>query len=232
MGTMGERFEMRVDEDLMARVDLWRTRQGDVPSRAEAMRRLVESALARGSGNPVPFSDGEKLLVMMVRDIHKQVVKNPEIDVDFIAEMIWGGHYWAGSWKMPGLFNDEYISPRVVSIVGDVLTMWDFIERGYDKLSASDKDKVKEAMRYSKSAPRFPGFDGNNETEFVSVARFLVEHLDRFSRFKNHDFNSHMPSIQRYEKMLVVFKPMLRQKGVGIDNLTADQIIQVLNRDD
>lgn len=40
-----ERFEMRVSEELLDRVDEWRRQQADLPSRAEAMRRLIEESL-------------------------------------------------------------------------------------------------------------------------------------------------------------------------------------------
>lgn len=41
-----ERFEMRLDEDAIKRIDDWRRSQPDLPSRAEAIRRLVDQALA------------------------------------------------------------------------------------------------------------------------------------------------------------------------------------------
>jgi len=40
-----DRFEMRVSRDFSARVDDWRRTQPDLPSRAEAIRRLVDLAL-------------------------------------------------------------------------------------------------------------------------------------------------------------------------------------------
>ena len=40
-----QRFEMRVDVEMMAKIDKWRRGQTDIPSRAEAIRRLVEMAL-------------------------------------------------------------------------------------------------------------------------------------------------------------------------------------------
>lgn len=42
--------------------------------------------------------------------------------------------------------------------------------------------------------PKFAGFDGNNETSLMSIASFIVEKMDRFPRFKKHDFNSHAPT--------------------------------------
>ena len=42
---MTERFEMRASKDWIVAVDEWRRQQQDLPSRAEAIRRLVERGL-------------------------------------------------------------------------------------------------------------------------------------------------------------------------------------------
>ncbi|UVF22792.1 hypothetical protein HPT29_027630 (plasmid) [Microvirga terrae] len=41
-----ERFELRVEADLMNRIDQWRSAQADLPSRAEAIRRLTTIGLS------------------------------------------------------------------------------------------------------------------------------------------------------------------------------------------
>ena len=38
-------FQMRVTEDFLRMIDDWRRRQSDLPSRAEAIRRLVAQAV-------------------------------------------------------------------------------------------------------------------------------------------------------------------------------------------
>jgi metal-responsive CopG/Arc/MetJ family transcriptional regulator len=38
-------FQMRVSDEFLKAVDKWRAKQEDEPSRAEAIRRLVEMAL-------------------------------------------------------------------------------------------------------------------------------------------------------------------------------------------
>ena len=44
---------MRVEREFLAALDEWRRAQSDLPSRSEAIRRLVESALKReGKGRP------------------------------------------------------------------------------------------------------------------------------------------------------------------------------------
>ena len=38
-------FQMRVSEDFLRKLDAWRRTQPDLPSRAEAIRRLVDKGL-------------------------------------------------------------------------------------------------------------------------------------------------------------------------------------------
>jgi metal-responsive CopG/Arc/MetJ family transcriptional regulator len=40
-----ERVELRVPKDLLVRLDAWRRLQDDLPSRSEAIRRLIELGL-------------------------------------------------------------------------------------------------------------------------------------------------------------------------------------------
>jgi len=68
--------------------------------------------------------------------------------------------------------------------------------------------------------PKFYGFDGNNEGEYMSIARFLVEKMGRFESFKGRNFNSHVPLVDRYRVMIAAFEPIRvglvgRKLGVG-----------------
>ncbi len=44
MGPKSERFEMRIDAELLVLIDEWRALQRPIPSRAEAIRTLAEKA--------------------------------------------------------------------------------------------------------------------------------------------------------------------------------------------
>jgi metal-responsive CopG/Arc/MetJ family transcriptional regulator len=48
MNDKTERFEMRVPASFLKMVDEWRRKQPELPSRAEAIRRLVELGLKKG----------------------------------------------------------------------------------------------------------------------------------------------------------------------------------------
>lgn len=46
----GEPVTVRLQPDQLAEIDAWAAKQGDAPSRPEAIRRLVEKGLGRTHG--------------------------------------------------------------------------------------------------------------------------------------------------------------------------------------
>jgi uncharacterized protein YfbU (UPF0304 family) len=220
-----ERLELRVEEDLLQRIDDWMDRTGMASSRSDALRQLVDIGLGAVTGKTVHLSAGDKLNFMLLRDIAKHLKVPTEIDAELMAEVIYGGHYWAPVWEMQGLFHNHADRPADVSLVVNALDMWSFIEERVEKLEPKDLEKVK-AANYG-HAPTFDGFDGNNEAELMSIASFLVEKMSRFSRFKGRDFNSHSPSAARQRRMIAVFEPIRATLGFG-RQLNANQIIDIL----
>ena len=224
---MTERFEMRLGQAVLEKVDGWRARQDDLPSRSEAVRRLMEAGLGATEGaRQIKLGDGEKLILLMLCELFKQLKLKSEIDPEFVEAAIHGGHYWGLDWKYPGIFHCHDDAKAVVTEVVDVLDMWSFLESGFGKLSKKDKDRVAaEAASFGKHVV-FAGFDGNNESEHLGVADFLIEELDRFSGFKGRDLNAHMPTIDGYRRMLSIFEP-IRGTLTGRD-LNAPEIIEIL----
>ncbi|MEP7307670.1 MAG: YfbU family protein [Acidobacteriota bacterium] len=228
MATRTERFEMRVDEELLERLDEWRGKQDDVPSRAEAMRRLVDLGLGP-TGRAVNFSDGEKLIMVMLQDFAKGLkLKSGEIDFDFVTEVLYGGHYWAPTWKMTGLFHNHVDKPEEVTFVVNTLDMWDSMEMTYAALSADDKKVLAKAVHHEHV--RFPGFDGNEEATYLGIATFLIEKMDRFTRFRGRELNSHASTVGRHRRMLGVFLPMRATWHGG--QLSAQQLTKILKSAD
>jgi len=224
-----ERFEMRIDSDLLERLDQWRQQQNDAPSRAEAVRLLIEAGLAHTIKEDGPvLSDGEKLIAVMLGDLIKGMKIKSDTDVDLVQKAIYGGHYWALGWEMQGIFHGHADRRSRVSFVVDVLDMWSFIEEAFEKVSAEEKERLaKEVGPWGKDV-QFVGFDGNNESEHLSIARFLVNDLHRFGRFRtgHRDLNSHHETLETYRAMYRVFEP-LRSKLVG-KRLSVDQLIAIL----
>lgn len=223
-----ERFEMRIESELLERLDVWRTSEDDTPSRAEAVRRLMEMGLeAESKYRPTHLSDGEKLIAMMLSELIKATGAEVETNVDLVEKVIVGGHYWALDWEMPGIFHGHRDKRSRVSFVVDVLDMWDFLEEAYEKLSDEDKERLAaEAEPFGKYV-KFAGFDGNNEAEHMGIAIFLIRDLNRFSRFKDYDMNSHAPTLEHYGRMYRAFEPIRKTLVFG-RSMSVEQLATVL----
>jgi uncharacterized protein len=227
-----ERFEMRLDESTLERVDLWRSRQADLPSRAEGMRRLIEAGLrsADGTAGVVKLDDGSKLIAMMLCGIYKHLGIRGDIDPELVEDAIAGGHYWGLRWEYPGIFHDDQDREGIVREVADILDMWSLVESGSSKLSKAEKGRVNKEAEPLGGNIAFRGFDGNYETAHMSVARFMIKTLKRFTDFSGRDLNSHMPTLEGYRRMLRAFEPM-RKTLLGV-SLNASQIIDLIHAQD
>ena len=156
------------------------------------------------------LSNGEKLILMMLCELYQKVGVKGEIDPKFVQQAIWSGNTWGLRWQYSGIFDGgERDANPVVSEVCDILQMWWLIESAYKDLSKADKKRIEDEVGPLGKNVRFLGFDGNNEGEHLGVARFLIEHMDRFTHFKGRDLNSHMPTLDMYGRMLKVYKSML-----------------------
>lgn len=221
-----ERLELRLDEELVERIDTWMNEPGQASSRSDAVRQLLDIGLGTVTGKSIYLTDGDKLNFMMLRDIAKHLkVKDADTDFDFVAETIYGGHYWAPMWEMNGLFHQHADRPADVTLVVDTLDMWDFIEGCIEKLAPDEIERLKTANHGY--LPQFAGFDGNNESSLMSITNFVVKKMDRFSRFKQRDFNSHAPTAARYRRMTTAFEPIRATLGFG-RVLGVDQILELL----
>jgi uncharacterized protein YfbU (UPF0304 family) len=224
-----ERFEMRLDPALLERVDAWRSRQGDFPSRAEAIRRLIEVGVAEPAPRSFQPTNAEKLMIWLLTEILKgQKGYDGQDRINLIQEAIYGGHFWALDWELTGVMHDHADSRKSVSLVRDTLDMWSFIERAYKGFSVADRKRIETAVGPLGENPKFSGFDGNNETEYMGITRFFVEKMGRFGYFKGRDFNSHFPVVERYRQMTAKFEPM--QTSLAGRELSVSEVIELLKR--
>lgn len=205
MNLKSERFEMRFDPTTLDRIDNWRREQGQIGSRAEAIRELVERGLERSA--ELHFSAGEKLLISMTGTLMKHCGADGGVNPAFVEEAMSWGHYWALDEEYPGVFHKHVDSRRVRSETGNILDMWDRIEDAVHKLNNDRKEELlKEFPAWGNGI--FPGFGGNDEAEHLNIARFLIERMQRFTRFADRDLDSHLPMVDAYRRALRVYEPV------------------------
>lgn len=175
------------------------------------------------------FTPAERLTLLMQADQLEAVGGSHDINAAFVKKALYDGHDWALAWEMPGVFGIYDIeTPSHVSFVADVLDMWEFIEDSYEDLSSVDKTALKDELSGKAPVPpAFPGFDGNNEPQYMNAANFLVNDMGRFSpTFRGRSLNSHYPSVDRYSRMLQVFESVRSRLGSRMMN--RDELALVL----
>lgn len=173
------------------------------------------------------ITNSEKLILLMLSEIHEHLKIKSDIDPTFVKEAIHSGNTWGFEWQYPSLFESSGRDSIEVTDVVNTLDMWLFIETAYKEFSAADKAKLLEISPHYGKDPKFSGFDGNNEGELLSIGRFLTERLDRFTSFKGRIENTHFPTIAGYRRMYEVFEPIRRT--LDSRHLNVDEIGKILN---
>ena len=171
------------------------------------------------------LTNPEKLIINMLAKLHE----NAGIEVDtakFIQEAIYMDQTWALSWQLSGIVGDDTGEPPAhVRPIMDIFDMWSFIEASIKKLDPVELADVRSKVG---GAMQFIGYDGNNETELMATASFIVNDMGRFSEFAGRDMNSHMPTFGRYMSMYEVFEPM--RSSLGYDSfLSKANLIELLS---
>lgn len=178
-----------------------------------------------GREKPMKLSPGERLIISLLADLHEHLNVQNSVSPALLRSAVHDGHLWALDWTYQSIAEEYSVSEVVVKHVVDVLDMYMFIETSYDELDSAGQEKVN-AASYGRK-PTFRGWDGNNETQYMSVARTLIDDMDRFSHFEGRSsLNSHSPSVDIYERMLAAFEPM--RADLAFDHLSADQICAIL----
>lgn len=132
-----------------------------------------------------------------------------------LAEQLKNGHKWLYEQSFDSF--DENLSDENANLVLDILQVYEMIQDAYDSLE--DKTGIDE------SEVKFPGFDGNNETEFMG----FVDSLERDNRFtdviKKGHRNSHSQKVRRYESMINKWEEFGKPYS-----LTKEQLFEILGK--
>jgi uncharacterized protein YfbU (UPF0304 family) len=122
------------------------------------------------------------------------------------------GHSWLYSQSYAMYVNSDF-SKENSDLVLDILGLYEAIQVSYENLPENEKSKI------SETSIIFPGFDGNNESEFRLFADALYED-DRYTSVKSRS-NSHMPSIGMYQTMIEKWEKMNKKFDLTVEDIQA-----------
>lgn len=171
------------------------------------------------------LSDGEKLILVMLSDLHKHLEIRGEVNPDLVKASINRNQLWGLRWEYEGLLNPPINTknPPAVDETAEILQMFTWIKHSFSKLTQAEQHSVNQAVG-SNANLGFPGFDGNND-EHYHIANYMIEDLGRFDEYVGANLNSHsIGSLPKYRRMLPVY--MRVRRG---DPMNAQELIDILN---
>ncbi len=190
------RVELRMEQSLMDKLDLWAEQHGFSHSRSEAIRTMIENSIDQ------TLSYGDKLNLYMGLKIIKQSCKD-EYDlkqIDNALRAIEDGHDWALDDQLFSNITKNSDDPKAVHFVFLVLSMFDDIHRTFRKLDKNDRNFIE---RNIGREPYFDGFDGNEEFNLMSITEYILVNLNRYEGvFNVKRLNSHCNRVEKYKRML------------------------------
>lgn len=177
------------------------------------------------------FSNQQKLIVTLLTEIHAKLEIADGLDPEFVQRMVAGGYGWALSWKYPGVFTVSGDMPEAVKYVEDVLDMWAVLEMSFASLDLIERKMLDDATDPFTKELSFPGFDYIDEYEYLSIAKILIDDLNRWSEFKDRIANTHMHTSDGYLRMLSIFNEVRarRVKSRNYGLLGVQSLAEILN---
>jgi uncharacterized protein YfbU (UPF0304 family) len=173
------------------------------------------------------LSEGERLILVMLCEIHKALNLTGAVDPDKLKRLILGVGSDGAARPVNGAPGERRDRTAVASEVGEILDMWSAIERGYKHLSVDEKREVEIGAGPLGRGVRFSGFDAESEIEYRDVALVLIEEAGQFDRFQGRNLDAHMPALAGYRRMLRLYE--LMRPASGGQRLDVQQIIALAN---
>jgi hypothetical protein len=81
------------------------------------------------------LTDGEKLIVLMLSEVHEKLGIKDGIDSKFVREALYSGNAWAINHRYSGILREQ-TGDDVVSEVFDILQLWFHLEEAYTRRKA------------------------------------------------------------------------------------------------
>ena len=208
------RIELRVDEQTVEEIDMWRKEHHQLDlSRSEAIRLMIKKC-TRDEYN---LTIAERLQLMLSSEILKAVAPhNNLVDVKSLNNFIdalSSGHDWAIKEIMPGVIT-ETDKTDDVEFVYSVLNMFRIIKFSLNEIQ--DNSDLSNKLK-------FKGFDNNEEPEFHSICLFILYHLEKYRELQDKSIQdgAMMPMVKQYVKMLEKYQKIYKGELLTKDELTS-----------
>ena len=174
------------------------------------------------------YTQAEKLQILLLCDIYETLGINKDYNTEFIKKAISTDNILAIGLEYPILSNGSEL-PAHVQLFTETVEMYITLRNAYSQMSFSDKMLVSNSIDYFDHATvlYFPGFDGNNEAEYISVGEIytFMEYWPGAILTKN----SHTQKAQKYRDMLAIYNPAIRKTMLNGELISVTDFINVMS---
>lgn len=167
----------------------------------------------------ITFNKKEKISLLNQYKILSKLYPEEESHYQELISIIENG-YTIFYYQLEGWLNNE-LPENECRFVLDILDLYRAIE--------DTKRRNKKSILAQHSHSYFEGFDGNNESEYLGFAYFLIKTQGKFAEqqdylIKNDNLNSHSPMKDQYKRMLAKWKEFGKSFS-----LSPEQAIEILD---
>lgn len=175
------------------------------------------------------MTKAQKLILSMLCDIYDKL-ELTQLDTKLLRNAaINHDHTWLLDWELSGIEGekDEEPPPEVFEVM-NYLEMWDRLESAWRSFDDGTRNNIRSQVELFGKDIRFPGFDGNNESDLAVIARLLTDDANRFKDLKGRIIDSHAPLRKNYARMYTAFAPL--RTALGPNELSAGQLVAVMRQ--
>ncbi len=163
------------------------------------------------------LSNTERLLFLNQFLILKKLdIENAEV-YDRAIEVLGEGYddEYEDIFSHNGLFRQTPISGKIREDTSDILEMFFDLQNSYSNLE--DKTGI------SENDIKISGFDGNNEHDYLTYARYLIGHPENLQYRGFSVYDTHSPTVRNYENMLMEYRNVEDNL-----NITKDEMLKIV----
>ena len=214
-----KRLELRIDSELLDRVDLWKASRTDVTNRSEAIRKLIEIGLQgiQRDDEEVYLTKGEELILRMLAqrwcdDDGDPVEPSFEMNPKVLFNALVKGQHWAINYgPIKPFWNDGIPSKNEVNFVFKTMFLWSYMIRVFEAAPEELKDLFTQKTGWTYL--KFPGFHIEAEGKYYESMSFIIDNdIDGYGwmleKYKSYEYLSHTLNANAYQKMLAKFSQL------------------------
>lgn len=215
-------MSVALDARLAQRLAAWVEAEGKAYGAETAAAVLLDEILAEYEGRSPRLSDGERLLLQMLSEVHTALDAAGGAERERMLTALEGGHLWAIADHKALAAPSRRLAD--VDEVRRTLTMFRAISNTLGGLSAAEAAALGELLHGPQT--RFLGYGRDQEPDFVAIAQYIIHERQMFAEQAGVELGARTAMRGVYRPMLAAWDVIARDRAPG--RLTLEQLADIL----